>query len=365
MSGGRLGQRSGPLNRKEIPVTTRVSFATRVGRSVLAALGAVSLSAAVLTAPAHAADTGLFGTQDATYDGVYRQSLAIAGLAAADARIPAAAVNWLADQQCADGSFEAFRSNTSTPCSPSDPKKFSGPDTNSTAMAAIALYLAGRTAPARDAIVWLNDVQNDDWGFPFHSGGASDANSTALSVMALQTVQPQDRSGRVPNAQEWLGTLKLKCASGGGLAYQKGSKANGLASAQGLMGLAGALPVSAQDDLSADPTCRKRNTNANVGAFVATAIDDDGALTSDFGSGADYTSTGWALLGLTAFGTGSSAVPTALATLQDNVRSYAYADNEVVPGAVGLLLLVAEATDSNPRDFGGVNLVRALSRSLQ
>ncbi len=43
----------------------------------------------------------------------------------------------------------------------------------------------------------------------------------------------------------------------------------------------------------------------------------------------------------------------------------AYADNEVVPGAVGLLLLVAEATDSDPRDFGGVNLVRALSRSLQ
>ena len=102
------------------------------------------------------------------------------------------------------------------------------------------------------------------------------------------------------------------------------------------MGLAGALPVSAQEDLTADPTCRKRNTNANVGAFVATAIDDDGALTSDFGSGADYTSTGWALLGLTAFGTGSSAVPTALATLQNNVRSYAYADNEVVPGAVGL-----------------------------
>ena len=117
--------------------------------------------------------------------------------------------------------------------------------------------------------------------------------------------------------------------------------------------------------LTADPTCRKQNTNANVGAFVATAIDDDGALTSDFGSGADYTSTGWALLGLTAFGAGSSAVPTALSTLQDNARSYAYADNEVVPGAVGLLLLVAEATDSNPRDFGGVNLVRAVSRSLQ
>ena len=79
-------------------------------------------------------------------------------------------VDWLADQQCADGSFEAFRSNTSTPCSPSDPKNFSGPDTNSTAMAAIALFLAGRTAPARDAIVWLNNVQNDDWGFPFYAG---------------------------------------------------------------------------------------------------------------------------------------------------------------------------------------------------
>ena len=346
-------------------MTTRVSVPTRVGKVVLAALGTLSLSAAVLTAPAHAADTGLFGTQDATYDGVYRQSLAIAGLAAADARIPAAAVDWLLDQQCADGSFEAFRSNTSTSCSPSDPKNFSGPDTNSTAMAAIALYLAGRTAPARDAVVWLNDVQNDDWGFPFYAGGASDANSTGLSVVAIQTVQPQDRSGRVPNAQAWIGGLKLKCSSGGGLAYQKGGPANGLASSQAYMGLSGALPVDPVDTLSPNPNCKKRNAVSNVGSFLASTITKDGAVQSDFGSGADYSSTGWAVLGLVANGVGKAAVKSGVSTLKKDVKSYTYSDGDLVPAAAGLLLMVAAATDEDTRSFGGINLKRALIGSMQ
>lgn len=342
-----------------------VTRVVRAGKSGLAALGAAALSISLLAAPAHAADTGLFGSQDATYDGVFRQSLAISGLAAADASIPTAAVDWLKDQQCADGSFEAYRANTSTPCGESDAANFSGPDTNSTAMAAVALYLAGEQTEARKAIVWLNAAQNDDFGFPYYAGGQSDANSTGLALVALQTVQPQDRSARVPNAKKFLGTLKLKCFSGGGLAYQQGSKANGLASAQGFMGLGGALPVKPNDSLAADPTCKKRNTAANVAGFLAGAIDDTGAIGNDFGPGSDYTSTGWAVLGFLANGVGDSAVGTATDTLTDQARSYVYSDGEAVPGAVGLLLLVAEATDSNPRAFGGVNLVNALTGSMQ
>lgn len=342
-----------------------VTRVVRAGSAGIAALGAAALSISLLAAPANAADTGLFGGQDASYDGVFRQSLAISGLSAANASIPASAVGWLKDQQCADGSFEAYRANTSTPCGKSDAANFSGPDTNSTAMAAVALYLAGERTAARKAITWLNEAQNDDFGFPYYAGGQSDANSTGLALVALQTVQPQDRSGRVPNAKEFLGTLKLKCSSGGGLAYQRGSKANGLASAQGFMGLGGALPVQPNDSLTTDPTCKKRNTAANVGGFLAEAIDDSGAIDNDFGPGFDYTSTGWAVLGLIANGVGDSAVATATDTLAEQVRAYVYSDGEAVAGAAGLLLLVAEATDSNPRSFGGVNLVNALTGSMQ
>ncbi len=343
-------------------MVTRIA---RAGKAGGAAIAALSLSAALLAAPAHASETGLFGNQDATYDGVFRQSLAITGLAAADARIPDAAINWLLDQQCADGSFEAYRSDTSKPCNEPDPATFSGPDTNSTAMAATALYLAGKTQQARAAITWLIDAQNRDWGFPFSPGGKSDANSTGLALIALQTVQPQDRSARVPNAKEFLGSLKLKCSSGGGLAYQKGSAANGLASAQGYMGLAGALPVDSVPSLDPDPICKKRNTMANVGGFLASAIDAKGAVPSDFGSGADYTSTAWAILGLIANKVGASAVDTGVDSLRDNARSYAFSEGDAVPGAAGLLLLIAEATDGNPRSFGGVNLVSALTGSMQ
>ncbi len=338
---------------------------TRAGKAGLASLAAVSLSTALLAAPANAADTGLFGSQDATYDGVFRQSLAISGLAAVDARIPDAAVEWLKDQQCADGSFEAYRSNTATRCGASDPETFSGPDTNSTAMAATALFLAGEQAEARKAVTWLISAQNDDFGFPFHAGGESDANSTGLALVALQTVQPQDRSARIPNAKKFLGTVKLKCASGGGLAYQQGSKANGLATAQGYMGLAGALPVNSQQSLAADPVCKKRDTAANAGGFLASAIEDAGAVQSDFGSGADYTSTGWAVLGLIANNVGASAVDTGVEALKDNARSYVSSGKDAVPGAAGLMLLVADANGDNPRSFGGVNLIGAVTGSMQ
>ena len=213
--------------------------------------------------------------------------------------------------------------------------------------------------------MWLNEVQNDDWGFPFYAGGDSDANSTGLSGVAIQTVQPQDRSGRVPNAQAWIGSLKLKCSSGGGLAYQKGGPANGLASSQAYMGLSGALPVDPVDTLSPNPDCKKRNAVFNVGGFLASAIAQDGAVQSDFGSGADYSSTGWAVLGLVANGVGKGAVKSGVSTLTKDAKSYTYSGGDLVPAAAGLLLMVAAATDEDPRSFGGINLKRALIGSMQ
>lgn len=330
-----------------------------------AVLAAATLATTGFAIPAHAADSGLFGDQDPTYDGVFRQGLAITALHATGVDIPERAVDWLLDQQCANGSFEAYRADSSAPCGKSDPKAFSGPDTNSTALAATALYLAGEQAAARRAVTWLIDAQNRDWGFPYYSGGSSDANSTGLSLIALQTVQPQDRSARVPNAKGFLGTLKLKCSSGGGLAYMKGSATNGLASAQGYAGLAGGLPTAPQNSLAGNPRCTKGKTDTNVGAFLAKAMTAGGAVPSDFGPGPDYTATGWAILGFVGEGVGSRAVSSGVRALKTNVRDYGFADGDPNPGALALMSLVAEATGENPRSFGGVNLITGITGSMQ
>ena len=122
---------------------TRIAGATRIPRRLtIALIAAVALAAGLVSSPAHAAEPdtrGLFGIQDPTYDGVYRQSAAILGLTATSAPVPAPAVEWLLRQQCADGSFASYRPDPAQPCPAADPGNYTGPDTNSTAAAVMAL----------------------------------------------------------------------------------------------------------------------------------------------------------------------------------------------------------------------------------
>lgn len=333
---------------------------TRAGVAALAA----ALLALSTPASAHASDAGLFGSADPTYDGVFRQSLAIVGLHAVDTPIPASSVNWLLAQQCSDGSFESHRANTSVPCGKSDSVNFSGPDSNSTAMAAIALAFAGKNSQARKAITWLNGIQGDDFGFPYYAGGASDGNSTALVVRAMETVQPQDRSARVPNAKNFLASLRLKCSSGGGLAYQKGQPANGMASADSLLTFSSDFPVRPSASLAANPSCSS-NASVNVASYLAAEIMRSGAIPSAMGSGSDYNSTASAVLGLIGLNEGGPAVAKATATLKRDARAFALPDGEANPGALGMLMMVAEATNSSVTNFGGVNLVLELRKSVR
>lgn len=334
----------------------------------IARTGAVALAAAslVLSIPttAQAADAGLFGASDPKYDGVFRQSLAIIGLDAIDAPIPQSSINWLLSQQCADGSFESYRVDTSIPCGKSDATNYSGPDSNSTAMAAIALAFAGRSSQARKAITWLHGIQGDDFGFPYYAGGASDGNSTALAVRAMESVQPQDRSARVPNAKDYLASLRLKCSTGGGLAYQKGQPANGMASADALLTLASEFPVRPSAALAGNPSCTSQ-ASVNVASYLAGEIMKAGAIPSAMGSGFDYNSTAAAVLGLIGLNEGRPAVAKGTATLKRDVRAFALPEGEANPGALGMLLMVAEATNSSATNFGGVNLVAELRTSVR
>lgn len=331
--------------------------------SVALAVGAVS------TLPAHAAPsatTGLYGTADPTYNGVTRQSLAIMGLLSNGITPPAAAITWLTRQQCADGSFQAFRPDLAVPCAAPDPVTFSGPDTNQTAVAAAALALAGRQESARRAVVWLNAVQSADGGWPYYPGGESDANSTSLAIVALRNVQPQDRSARVPNAVAYLGRIQIPCGqpNGGALPYQAGGVASQLASSEAMAGIVGTFPVVQDTTLTRNPRCTG-SVEKRLASHLATEITRSGTLTSDFGTGADYGSTARSIIGLNALGVGKAAVARGSRALQSNARAYALPNGVADPGALGLLMLAADATGANPRSYGGVNLVRTLASSIR
>lgn len=137
-------------------------------------------------------DSGLVGTADPTYDGAFRQGLALAALSATApgpraSRRVRLAVRWLERQQCANGLWQAYRSDTDVPCAAADPATFSGPDTNSTSLAVQGLHAYGLSPRRWNVIRSLHAVQSSDGGFPYLAapGQASDPNSTALSIQAV------------------------------------------------------------------------------------------------------------------------------------------------------------------------------------
>ena len=147
------------------------------------------------------ADAGLFGTQDPTYDGAYRQGLALAALAAAGVTgTPAVqhAEAWLTGQQCTDGGWASYQPTLTCTV---DPANYLGPDTNSTAMAVLGLAAQGAlgTVANGDPLGFLEAAQDADagWGFEPHTAttpDSSDPNSTALVVQALRALG-QDPTG--------------------------------------------------------------------------------------------------------------------------------------------------------------------------
>lgn len=202
-------------------------------------------------------DAGLFGTQDPTYDGAYRQGLALMALATQGIDNPAG-VAWLQDQQCADGGWQSYRSDTSEPCDPPDPSTFTGPDTNSTTLAVEGLVAQGASFPV-DPLGFFESAQNSDGGFGFigSSSEEPDADSTGLVIQALvdlgQLHNPAFTQSGGATPMSALDTFQLGCsatkAHRGSFAYQPSAKGklapNMLATLQAVPGAAEApFPLS-------------------------------------------------------------------------------------------------------------------------
>jgi len=151
------------------------------------------------------ADAGLFGSQDPLYDGAFRQGLSLAALSIVTPK-PASidpgpgsiddlpAVAWLRTRQCTDGSWMPHRSDLGVACAP-DPVLFTGPDTNSTALATLGLHAVGATSVV-SPLAWINSVRSADggWSFDGSTFSPTDPDSTGAVIAALRAL------GEVPDA---------------------------------------------------------------------------------------------------------------------------------------------------------------------
>lgn len=221
-------------------ITRRVAAAVTVTTAILLGWAAPSQAAG-------GSNVGLYGSGDPTYDGVFRQSLAILGLHAAGVAPDASAVAWLLAQQCAGGGFSSYNPNPAKGCPGYDPAKYTGGiDTNATSLALEALLATGHRAQADRAATVLRKAQDRDGGWPFIvGGGSSDPNSTGLVMAALATAGDGVDAG----GTAYLAGLQVGCGSGsaptdqadrGGLATPySGGAPNVLATVQAVPGLAG------------------------------------------------------------------------------------------------------------------------------
>ncbi|MFF8834912.1 prenyltransferase/squalene oxidase repeat-containing protein [Streptomyces sp. NPDC015130] len=365
----------------------------RRGAAALAAAAVVFGTGAALALPAAAAPSpapstsgradGLYGTNDPTYDGVWRQSYAFLAQRGAGFQPADLAVDWLLDQQCADGSFSAYRADPTVPC---DAKTMR--DTNATALAVQALGSVRRESMFPEKVDkavkagdgWLRSVQNKDGGWGYTPGGPSDANSTSLVVGALGAtgIKPGSYTsveGRTP--YDALLTFALPCtdkAGAGAFAYQPDKTGKLLANADAtaaatLAGLGKSI-VSTKASPEQSPTCQDltkptaERAALNGASYLAKALAKTGHLTAppmpgstDTTEKPDIGNTADAVLALAAAGATKEAQP-AVEWLEKNSAAWA---KESGPAAYAQLILAARATEADPREFGSADLVEQLN----
>ncbi|MFD7459107.1 MULTISPECIES: prenyltransferase/squalene oxidase repeat-containing protein [unclassified Streptomyces] len=351
-------------------------------RRSAAALAAAAVIGVAATPVAQAADpspsaspsvaipSGLYGSGDPTYDGVWRQSLALLAQDTVGVRPADEAVAWLTGQQCANGAFASFRADTAKAC---DAKTML--DTNATSAAVQALVaLGGHDTETGKAVDWLKSVQNEDGGWGYNAGSPSDANSTSIVIGALAVagekpaeVRGEDGKGESP--YDALLGFSVPCDEdgGGAFAYQPGKKgelaANADATAAGVLGALGkglTTPAAKQADT---PECERAKTPeqaaANGAAYLAGAVAKDGHLVSALPGAEDqpdYGNTADAVVALAAQG-GAERAAKPLEWLEKNSADWA---KQSGPAAYAQLIFAALAGQTDPHNFGGADLVEQL-----
>ncbi|WP_035805874.1 prenyltransferase/squalene oxidase repeat-containing protein [Kitasatospora mediocidica] len=361
------------------PARTGAALLTAGLLAGLAVGPAVADSASPSPSPV-AAPAALYGKSDPTYDGVWRQSLALTALAAAKINPADSAVSWLTGQQCADGGWPSFRANTAMSCIPS------AEDSNATSVAIQALTTLGGHQDAVDkGVQWIKSNQNADGSWSYNPGTPGDANSTGLVVSALRAAKTDPstvaKAGR--NGLQGLEAFQLGCDAPadqrGAFGYQPDAKgalaANALATSQAALAAAGgSLPVAAGSPTGpaptapacADATAKLSGAGSAEGAsaYLAGQLATGGKHLMLAMPGAtptpDYNATAWAAISLVRAGHPQQAADS-VAWLADTAGSWAKGPSGTDASATATLLLAAEATGHNLHAFGGTDLVAQLT----
>ncbi|WP_327259337.1 MULTISPECIES: prenyltransferase/squalene oxidase repeat-containing protein [unclassified Streptomyces] len=325
--------------------------------------------------PSAALPSGLYGTKDPTYDGVWRQSLAFLAQRVEGVTPAAKAVDWLIAQQCSNGAYAAYRPDVSQPCT--DKTML---DTNATAAAVQALVeVGGHRETVNDSVRWLKSMQNEDGGWGYAAGAASDANSTSLVIGALARQGQRLGDITTPGGKtpyDPLLALAIPCGGkdGGAFAYQpdKAGKlaANADATAAAVLGTMGKALAVGNNTSSKAPSCHPgsgltpEQAAQNGAHFLAGALATSGHLDLAPMPGApdstpqpDFGNTADAVVALSAAGHQDETTK-AMTWLKKNSGAWA---EQGGPAAYAQLILAAHAAGADARHFGGVNLVDRLN----
>ncbi|MFG2296894.1 prenyltransferase/squalene oxidase repeat-containing protein [Streptomyces sp. NPDC048603] len=369
-------------------MNVRRSAATLAASAALCAAAAPAALAAPSPSPSPVViPSGLYGTADPTYDGVFRQSLAFVAQHTAGVKPAPQAVAWLTGQQCANGGFASFRPDPAKACDASTVL-----DSNATAAAVQALTaLGGHETEVKKATDWLKSVQNDNGGWSYSPGGAmdfgTDANSTGIVAGALaaageKPAELKSKAGKT--AYDALRGLQVACAEEGfskeadlgAFAFQPDKSGKLIANADGtaaaVLGVlgkgmvvaapaadqpVGPNPVSCEAGGAKDPAQAAAGGAGYLSRTMAASGDHlmsamPGATDQpDFGNTAD------AVVALAAAGHKQAAAKP-LAWLQQNAAAWA---KTAGPAAYAQLVLAAHAGGADPRAFGGTDLVAGLN----
>lgn len=364
---------------------------------------AVATALCTVAAPAAAVPSGasagkklpdaLYGKGDPKFDGVWRQSVALLAQDAAGAVPAEQAVDWLAGQQCGDGSFAAYRPSPDSGC---DAGKTPA-DTNATGIAVQALAaVGGREDTVRKSVKWLRSVQNEDGGWGYGPNAPSDANSVSVVIGALAAAGEKpgavEKKGKSP--YDALVSFQLGCdaepGERGAFAYQPDKKGRlapnddataaaslagtgqGILLAEPLGDGGGSEPVRPLDcgedaegpkGSGKEAAGRAPGEAAEAGdSYLASVVKKNkGYLKSAMpgaGSRPDYANTADAVVALAAGGHRSEA-DYALNRLEKDLGEWDKARDD--PAAIGSVMLARHATGEDPAAVGGTDLLGRLS----
>lgn len=309
------------------------------------AFGGVNVLGA-LAAQFHAA-TGAYGNGQ-----TFTQALAVIGLRAAAQPVPPAALTWLRGLENRDGgwSYQALADATAS-------------DTNSTAMALMALNATGDRSRNPAALAYLRSLQTADAGFPYAAGSPSDSSSDGLVVQALIA------AGETPTGCAWArGTatpytalLALQGTNGGYRNYLDAE--DGFTTAPLVAALAlQPLPVVPRYARGSSTAAETAAGLAALRYLRGAQSASDGSLPTGFPS---YTPAAEYAIGAAAAGYDPATLRHAPGSpsVMDYLRAHA-ADAASTAGAAGELIQAVVAARQDPTSFGGINLVSALTSTF-